>query len=191
MKWILHLSFLFPSYPLSLLPFLSLPPFPLPYCFGCIFCIRTSLFLSPKRSLDYTGGHFQAVFPQLPMKNGHAIILSSDLKSEYKSRSFSKQDMSLLHSIIQVQYILHRSGALGCEVLRAASTKDRSRGQRAALMATVSLPWHRAEQGWREWQFGLLWETLEVSLAEHLNSSKWYLLLLYTLLLTKLLSYGI
>lgn len=45
----------------------------------------------------------------------------------------SKQAMGLQHSIIQVQYISNRAGALGHEVLPAASTKDRNLRRKAIL----------------------------------------------------------
>ena len=142
------LVFLFPSYPLSLSlpPSLFLPPFSLPYCLSYIFCMRSSQFLIHEPSLDYTGGHFQAVFPQLPRKSEKAINLSSDYKRKYKSTRVSKQDMGLLQSLSKCI-----SFQVGLEplVVRYYQQQPQSTevlGRELHCTAVMSWTWDRAQQ---------------------------------------------
>lgn len=106
------------------------------------------------------------------MKSRHAITLSSDLKSKYKSRRVSKQDMGLQHSIIQVHYISNRSGALGREVLPAASTKDRNLRQKAVLHGLYALAIRQGLLKLKRMVVCTLWEILKISFALYVNSNK-------------------
>lgn len=168
-------------------------PFFFPSILPWLSFLYEKQFLITRPSLEGAEEHFKVVIPHLSMKGGRAITLSSDLNGRYKNRRVSKQDMDVPHFIIQVLYISNRFGTLHCELLPVASAKDRSMtvGKELHRPAAVSLPWDRPQQNLREWHFGFLWEILEVCLAQHLNSSKQYLLSLYALLIIKLLSWSI